>query len=124
MARGLVPDTTGFGYFNFVNALLGMLVGWFHLGQRVGRGWLSAAGHGLTSAAVLLVVGILVQGGYEMVQRSLKRFYSGFFEAIGAIFSISADYALIIMAGPFLVTALIGGVLAGLLTEAANRRWV
>lgn len=119
-----MPNTTGFGYFNLVNALLGMLVGWFHLGQRVGRGWLPAAGHGLTSAAVLLVLSILVQGGYEMVNRSLKRFYSGFFEAIGAIFAISADYAVIVMTVPFLTTALLGGALAGLLTEAANRRWV
>lgn len=119
----LMPEGTGFGYFTHVNVILGILCGWIIMGKRAGRGITPGINNGLTGIASLIFWGLFVQGCYEMVRQAMRNRYDGPFEAVLAIFEIAADYALILLAPNIIVTVLVGGVLAGLATEFAWRRW-
>lgn len=119
----LMPEGMDFGYFTYVNMALGIVVGWVVMGKRAGRGITPAINNGLTGVAVLVFWGLFVQGCYEMVRRAMANRYDGPFEAVAAIFELALDYAMDIFVPNILLTLLIGGVLAGLATEYAQRKW-
>lgn len=123
MIRPLVPYNVDFGYFNYVNAGLGALIGWIFLGPRAGGGMSSAINNGITSAVVLVIVGVLVQATNEMVKLSFARRYDSPFEAVAAIFEITIDYAMILVDLQLILVLIGGGIAASLMTEVAGRRW-
>lgn len=123
MVVPLMPEGTDFGYFTYVNIAIGALCGWIIMGKRAGRGVVPAINNGLTGVAALLFWGLFVQGTYEMVDLAMRNRYGGPFEALTAIFEIGAEYGLMILVPNIIATVLIGGVLAGLATEGAWRRW-
>jgi hypothetical protein len=123
MVVPLMPEGTDFGYFTYVNIAIGVLCGWIIMGKRAGRGVVPAINNGLTGVAALLFWGLFVQGTYEMVDLAMRNRYGGPFEALTAIFEIGAEYGLMILVPNIIATVLIGGVLAGLATEGAWRRW-
>jgi hypothetical protein len=123
MVVPLMPEGTDFGYFTYVNIAIGALCGWIVMGKRAGRGVVPAINNGLTGVAALLFWGLFVQGTYEMVDLAMRNRYGGPFEALTAIFEIGAEYGLMILVPNIIATVLIGGVLAGLATEGAWRRW-
>lgn len=119
----LMPEGTGFGYFTYVNVLLGVLVGWIVMGKRAGRGITPGINNGLTGVAALVFWGLFVQGCYEMFRQAMRNRFDGPFDAVLAIFEIAADYGLILLTPWIIATVVLGGVLAGLATEFAWRRW-
>lgn len=123
MIRPLVPFSVDFGYFNYVNAGLGALVGWLFLGRRAGDGLTSAINNGITSAVAMVVLGVLVQGTNEMVRLSFARRYDTPLEAIAAIFEKSIDYAMILGNVQLILTLLGGAIAVALVVEMAGRRW-
>ncbi len=123
MIKPLVPFSVDFGWFNYVNAAIGVLVGWLFLGPRVGQGMTSAINNGITSAIVMVILGLLSQGVNEMVRLSFARRYDTPFEAIAAIFEISLDYGMILLDMQVILTLLGGGIVAALAAEALGRRW-
>lgn len=123
MVRLLVPFSIDFGWFNYVNAVIGVLVGWLFLGPRAGDGMTSAINNGVTSVVVLVIVGLLVQGTNEMVRLSFARRYDTPFEAVAGIFEITLEYGQIMMDWPLILTLLGGGIAAALVAELVGRRW-
>ena len=123
MVKPLMPESTDFGYFDYVNVALGLLVGWFVMGRRAGKGTTAAINNGLTGTFVLMLWGVGVQAANEMVRLAMRNRYDGAFEAITATFQIAAEYALMIATVPIGVTLLVGAVVSGLLTESASNRW-
>lgn len=123
MIRPIVPFSVDFGYFNYVNAGLGLLVGWMFLGARAGYGMTSAINNGITSAVSMVVLGVFVQGTNEMVRLSFARRYDTPLEAIAAIFEKSIDYAMILWDMKVLLTLLGGAIVVALVVEIAGRRW-
>ena len=121
--RPLMPEGTDFGYFTYVNIAIGVLCGWIVMGKRAGRGIVPAINNGLTGVAALLFWGLFVQGVYEMVDLAMRNRYGGPLEALSAIFEIGAEYGWMIMVPNIIATVLVGGVLSGLATENAWRRW-
>lgn len=121
--KPLMPEGTDFGYFTYINIGLGVLCGWIVMGKRAGRGIVPAINNGLTGVAALLFWGLFVQGTYEMVDLAMRNRYGGPFEALTAIFEIGAEYGWMIMVPNIIATVLVGGVLSGLATESAWRRW-
>lgn len=119
----LMQEGMDFGYFTHVNMVLGVVVGWVVMGKRAGRGVTPAINNGLTGVAVMVFWGLFVQGCYEMVDRALANRYGGPFEAVAAIFELSLDFAMDIFVPNIILTLLIGGILAGLATEYAQRKW-
>lgn len=119
----LLPDGTDFGYFTYVNIIVGFLTGWLIIGRRAGRGITSAINVGLTGAVMLVFWGLFIQGCNEMFELAMRNRYSNAFDALIAVFEIMAKYALIMATVPIGLTLLVGGAGTGLLAEFASRRW-
>ena len=123
MIPPLMPEGTAYGYFFHVNALIGALVGWFTVGTRSGRGWVSGVNAGLTGSAMLVVWGLLVQATNEMTRLALRRRYDDAFEAVISIFQMGAEWGILMFTTPIVITLVVGGAFTGLMTEMAARRW-
>lgn len=118
-----LPDGINFGWFDYVNVAIGAVSGWIVIGRRAGLGILPAIGHGLTGVAVLVFWAIFLQSTNEMLRLSLRRHYKGPVEALLDIFQIGAEYTKVL---PYLDVAgalVLGGLIAGILSELANRVW-
>ncbi|KIC21239.1 TrgA family protein [Leisingera sp. ANG-Vp] len=118
-----MPEGTDFGYFVHVNVALGLLSGWIFMGKRAGRGLVPAINNGLTGMAVMVLWALFIQGAWEMFRLAMRHRYDGPFEALSAIFVIALEYFFVIAVPTVLVPLVIGGVLSGLATENASRRW-
>ncbi len=121
--RPLFPENTNFGMFNYVNTVVGFFCGWFVVGGRAGRGFAASISNGFTGAIALVLWGLFVQACNEMVARSIKRFYDSPFEAVAAIFEIGLEFGAKMLDPTVIVTLLVGGILAGMVTEIAAQRW-
>lgn len=119
----LMPPETRWGIFQPVCAALGLLVGWRFTGARVGRGWIAAMGAGLTGAALLVGLALLVFSFREMVHRSMNFRYDGPLDAVVNVFGIVLEYGVLLGDTLFLSVLVLGGLLGGLLAEAAARLW-
>jgi hypothetical protein len=112
-----------FGYFNYVNMVLGVWVGWKFMGKRAGFGLVPAINNGITGAVSLIMLSITVQSINEMLRLAMRHRYDGAFEAVLSIISIGLEYLVLISTIPFWGTAVVGGILAGLVIEAVWMRW-
>ena len=119
----LLQEGTDMGYFFHVNAVIGLVVGWFTVGARTGRGWVAGINAGLTGAFMLVLLGLFVQACNEMVKLAMRNRYDSAFEALTAVFQIGAEWGWLMMTAPILITLAIGSAIAGLLAEGAARRW-
>lgn len=118
-----MTEIADFGYFLYVNIVLGLLVGWLVMGHRAYPGIVATVNNGITGAVVLVFWALLVQGGYEMVRLALNRRYHGPVEAIYGILENAAGYAVALWAPEIIVTLLAGGVLSAMATRIAARNW-
>lgn len=123
LIRPLMPEGTDFGLFNYVNAFLGLCVGWIVMGSRAGRGWVPGINNGLTGVAVLFIWGLAVHSSYEMFRLAMRNRYDGPMEALTAIFLIASEFGLVIATAPVLITALAGALIIGPLTDVAAKLW-
>ena len=119
----LLPEGTDMGNFFLVNFGLGLLVGWFSVGRRTGRGWIAGINAGITGAVLLVLWGLFVQAANEMTRLAMRNRYDNAFEALTAIFEIMVEWGLLMMTAPILITLAIGGVVTGLVAESAAQRW-
>lgn len=121
--RPLMPEGTDFGWFNYVNLVLGLLCGWFVVGTRVGRGYMEGFSAGLTGIGALVFWALFLQSLNEMLKLALQRRYEGPIEGIVAIFEIAVDYGMRMLNVELIAVLLIGGLVTGLAAEWASRRW-
>ena len=119
----LMPESTDFGSFAYINAILGIVTGWTVMGKRAGRGVTAAINNGLGGSLMLVLWGLFIHSCYQMFDRALDNWYNGFFTAMAAIFQFMAEYALLLLDPLLLFTLAAGGIMAGLLTEYAWRTW-
>lgn len=118
-----MPEVQSVGYFRELTALLGAVIGWRVMGNSVGRTYLASIGAGWKTVIVLVFMALLLFGIYEMLMQSVKMRYDGPFEAILDVFQRMMDRAPPLLSTGVLGVALIGGGIAGILAENANRRW-
>ena len=123
MIMPLMPESTAFGYFAWVNLVLGILAGWIVMGKRAGRGITAAINNGLGGVAALVIWGLLVQAIYEMFEKAMANWYKGPFDALVAVFELMAEYGVVLIDPTVIFTLIAGGVMAGLATEFAWRTW-
>ena len=119
----LLPESTDFGAFAYINAIIGICTGWSVMGKRAGRGITAAINNGLGGSLMLVLWGLFLHSSYQMFDRALDNWYSGVLTALAAIFEFMADYALILLDPLVLFSLAAGGILSGLLTEYAWRTW-
>lgn len=118
-----MPEGTQFGYFSFVSALIGVVAGWRVMGPDAGRGNWMAVNSGIKTSACAVGLALLIFSTYEMLRLAFRPAYKSPMEAVVGIFELAVDYAISLIAWDVLVVLVIGGALAGLLSEWAARRW-
>ena len=118
-----MPEAGSVGSLPLGVAAIGAIVGWRVMGNSVGHGYFRAIGSGLKTMIVLVFFALLLFGIYEMLQNSVKMYYDGPQEAILDVFQRMMDRSVPLLNGRVLAAILIGGTVAGLMTENASRRW-
>lgn len=118
-----LPDGTAVGPIREAAALVGAVVGWKVMGPSVGKGYVEAAGSGIKTAVVLAVVALFLLALKEMLDNSVKLRYDGALDAILDVFQTMAKRSQAMLSLGVFATIFLGGIIAGLLTENAGRRW-
>jgi hypothetical protein len=118
-----MPEATRVGYMREMTAVLGAIIGWRVMGNSVGKGYLRAVGAGWKTMIVLVFFALLLFGLYEMLNLSMKMRYEGPIEAILDVFQRMLERSPPLASLPVLTVMLVGGAVAGMLTENASRRW-
>lgn len=118
-----MPEAGRAGMVREYTALLGAIIGWRVMGNAVGKGYFRAIGSGWKTMIVLIFFALLLFGIYEMLQLSVRMRYDGPQEAILDVFQRMLDRSIPLLNVPVLTSILVGGGIAGMLTENASRRW-
>ena len=118
-----IPDAAAAGPLREGAAVVGAFVGWSVMGNSVGNGYVEAAGSGVKTAVVLAVVALFLMALSEMLGNSVKMRYDGAQDAILAVFETMAKRADALLSMGVFGTILLGGIIGGLLSENAGRRW-
>ena len=118
-----MPDAAAAGPIREVAAVVGAITGWKVMGPAVGKGYVEAAGAGIRTSIVLAVAALFLLALAEMLDKSVKMRYDGALEAFLDIFQTMVRRSDALLSLGVFGTVLLGGVLGGLLTENAGRRW-
>jgi hypothetical protein len=118
-----MPDASSLGPIREGAAVLGLIIGWRVMGASVGKGYLEAAGSGIKTSVVLVFFALLFLSLKEMLMNSVKMRYDGAMDATLDVFVTMARRSEGLLSLGVLGTIIIGGIIAGLLTENASRRW-
>lgn len=118
-----MPDAAAAGPIREGAALVGVVVGWSVMGNSVGKGYVEAAGSGIKTAVILAVVALFLLALAEMLENSVRMRYEDAMEAILAVVDTMAKRSHALLSLGVFGTVLLGGIVAGLLTENAGRRW-
>jgi hypothetical protein len=118
-----MPDATAAGPIREGAALVGVIIGWSVMGNSVGGGYVEAAGSGIKTAVLLAVVALFLLALAEMLDNSVKMRYETAMDAILAVFQTMAKRSHALLSLGVFGTILFGGIVGGLLSENAGRRW-
>ncbi len=118
----LFPEGTDLGWFQEVNTGIGLAMGWVVAGSRAGTGYVSAFSYGLTAMLAMVFWGLLIHSGVIMLERSLRKLYSGPVEALEDVFALMAEHGQMLLTPEILITLIGGSFLGGLFVEWVSRR--
>ncbi|MBC7156672.1 MAG: TrgA family protein [Rhodobacteraceae bacterium] len=123
LAIPYLPDGTPPGRMVPASALIGLLCGWLSMGRLVGQSYPLAAGNGFRTTVVTIFWVVTAFSVWEMLERSYERRYRGITDALVGTFDIALGYLRLLAAPEVAGVLVLGGIVAGLLAEAAHRRW-
>jgi len=118
-----MPAGTQFGVFSFICAAIGFLSGWNMMGKRTGFGTSAAISTGIQTSITIAFFALFGFSMYHMVMRSIQLRYNGLSEAMSDVFNLLLDNGAMMMNARVIGALLIGGVVGGVLTDIAGRRW-
>lgn len=118
-----LPEGTPLGSFREITAAIGFIVGWLYMGKLTRRGYREAINSGLVTAILLVFWALLAFSLYFMLKKSMRMMYDNPMEAVLGVFQLMLDYGKMLLVPDMLGVILLGGVIAGLITEWAGKRW-
>lgn len=118
-----MPDAVAVGPIREGAALVGVLIGWSVMGNSAGKGYVEAAGAGIKTAVLLAVVALFLLALSEMLENSVKQRYEDAMEAIMDVLQTMVKRSHALLSLGVFGTILLGGIVGGILTENAGRRW-
>lgn len=118
-----LPEGTPLGYFREITAAIGFIVGWLVMGKLTRKGYREAINSGLVTALILVFWALLAFSLYFMLRKSMRMMYDGPMEAVLGIFQLMFDYGKMLVQPDMLGVILMGGIVAGMVTEWAGKRW-
>lgn len=119
----LFEEGTDPPYWMILNAAFGVLMGWIVAGSRAGTGVTAAIGYGVTTVAATAFWSLFAHSFLQMLEKSLARHYDGAMEAVVNTFELGMKMAKTVGSGEVIGVALIGGIIAGLITDWVGQRW-
>ena len=122
-ATPFFPEGQRVGWLYPVSILVPVICAWRTTGRMVGKSYWSGLNAGIYGMFVSVFFVLLAFAAGEMLKRSIKLRYDGPMEAITAMFGIAVEYGAVLLNPPPLIALFVGGVLAGVAAEWANRRW-
>jgi hypothetical protein len=123
LVKPLLPEGTQVGLMSPINAFFGLLMGWRIMGRGAGNGYMSSMGYGLTTMVAIVFWCLLLWGGYEMTRRAMRLYYDGPVEALQEMTVLMAEYGRTALDPQVIGAAVVGSLLASMLTEFFARRW-
>ena len=118
-----MPFAKPMGFFRELTGLIGLLSGWLFMGTSVGKTYYEAVGSGLKTVFVLTFWALLMFSIWEMLRISTKMVYDGPMDAVVDVFAIMLDRSWPLLSVGCVSVFFIGGVIGGIVTEVAARRW-
>lgn len=118
-----MPEGTEFGLLSPVSALLGAFCGWKVMGPAVGHGYIESFNGGLKTSLILTLLALFVFSTEEMLVKAFQRDYKSPMEAVVGIVQLALEFIQKMFVLDVLIVLLLGGALAGMLSEWAARRW-
>lgn len=118
-----MPEGSQIGYFREITAGIGLLCGWWIMGRATGKGFTSAINSGLVTSVMLLAWSMLGFSIYLMVKKSTRMMYDGPMDALLGVFDLMYEYGAYLAQPATPLALVIGGVIGGLLSEVAGRKW-
>lgn len=122
-ATPFFPDSNAPAFFGPLCLGIGVLCGWIVVGRRSGRGYSAAFSNGLTGAATFAFWIIFLLSFNTMIQQALRRLYDGPMEALTDVFSLMIGRGQDFADVNLIVNALVGGIIAALITEYFAKRY-
>jgi hypothetical protein len=121
--RGTLPASQPEGFMYPVAIGAGAICGWMVSGSAKRAGYIEAAGTGLRTAVISVVTALGTLSLGTMWQTAMAGRYRGPMDAVLDVINEFIDFGSMLGSGPVIGTLLIGGILAGMVTENAGRRW-
>jgi hypothetical protein len=119
----LFPVGAPMGWFQEINTICGLVVGWEIAGARADTGYVAEFSYGLTALVAMVVMALFSNSFGMMIKRSLRKLYDGPGEAVTDVFALFIEHGTMILTREILATLLIGGFAGGLITEFFGRRF-
>lgn len=119
-----MPEGTNFGNFSEYNAVIGIVLGWVMLGLRSHGSRNSSISAGLTTSVAVLFWGVLIHSTLEMLKLSMRKRYDGPVEAVVGVFQLMIEYVVMMATPEIIIVLFVGGLLTGMLSGWAERRWL
>ncbi len=118
-----LPDSTNTGYFPQIVSGLGFVIGWFTLGPNAGKGYVEGMSLGLRTSMLVVLWTLLGFSTFAMIRQSTKMTYDNAGEAVLDVPIRMMYYGQLMGSANLIAVLVIGGILGGLATEFAGRRW-
>jgi hypothetical protein len=122
-AKLTLPEGTPASYFNITIAAIGFWQGWMVMGARAGGGMSLAMSNGLRTSLQIAFFAISLFALRTMFIRSANLRYDNPGEAVTATLELFLEYLIQTLTPGVWGVLLIGGIVAGILTEFAARAW-
>ena len=113
----------GTGTFKSVSAVIGMLCGWFVMGNDVGRTMADAISGGLKTSIIMAFFALLIFSGRQMIDDAFRMRYDGPMEAMLGWFTKMMENGQDMASVGVIGALTVGGIMEDLLCEWAWRRW-
>ncbi|NNK77208.1 MAG: TrgA family protein [Litoreibacter sp.] len=122
--RAHLPEAMPAKQLAIWSVVIPLICGWRVTGRVIRRGgYVHAINQGYYILAVSIFFTIFAFSAADMIKRSTRKLYDGPTDAIVSMFGIAIEMGrLLIFPGP-LMTLLVGGLLCGLISKWADRKW-
>lgn len=124
VVRATFNEGVAADYFPHAIAIISVWQGWTVLGKQVGRGYYASLGQGFRTSVQIAIFGLIFFALREMFQRSSQLRYNDFGVALFDAMSLFLQYGqqfLLVYEG--WMTLAVGGMVIGVVAEAARRVW-
>ena len=121
--ESIMPADQRVGQMYPVSIAIGAICGWFISGAAKRARHLEAASTGIRTAILAALAVLLTFAVTTMLEISMRGRYRGPMDALLDIVNQFIDYAALLMSVEVAVAVLVGGAIAGMITESAGRRW-